>query len=55
VSHSYDKALEMVASGKVDVNPLVTHRYKLEESLEAFQRAKTGDGGAIKVTVVKLW
>ena len=39
----------MVASGKVDVKPLVTHTYKLEQTLQAFQRAKTGEGGAIKV------
>ena len=41
----------MVASGKVDVKPLVTHRYTLEESLDAFERAKTGSGGAIKVMI----
>jgi len=40
----------MVASGQVDVKPLITHNYQLEETLQAFQRAKTGEGGAIKVT-----
>ena len=40
----------MVASGRVNVKPLITHTYKLEEALQAFQRAKTGEGGAIKVT-----
>ncbi len=39
----------MVASGRVNVKPLITHTYKLEETLQAFQRAKTGEGGAIKV------
>ena len=48
-SVSYPIALDMVASGKVDVKPLITHTYKLEETLQAFQRAKTGEGGAIKV------
>ena len=48
---SYPKALDMVASGKVNVKPLVTHSYKLEETLDAFQRAKTGEGGAIKVVI----
>ena len=46
---SYPTALEMVASGRVNVKPLITHTYKLEETLKAFQRAKTGEGGAIKV------
>ena len=39
----------MVASGQVDVKPLITHTYQLEETLKAFQQAKTGEGGAIKV------
>ncbi len=47
---SYPTALEMVASGLVDVKPLITHTYQLEQSLDAFSRAKSGEGGAIKVT-----
>lgn len=47
----YQTALEMVASGKVNVKPLITHTYQLEETLQAFQRAKTGEGGAIKVMI----
>ena len=39
----------MMASGRVNVKPLITHTYKLEETLQAFERAKTGEGGAIKV------
>ena len=46
---SYPTALEMVASGSVNVKPLITHTYTLEETLQAFERAKTGEGGAIKV------
>lgn len=48
---SYPKALEMVATGKVNVRPLITHTYKLEESLLAFEQAKTGARGAIKVMI----
>lgn len=51
LSHSYPTALDMVASGKVDVKPLITHHYKLEETLKAFETAKTGEGGAIKVMI----
>ena len=40
----------MVASGSVNVKPLITHTYTLEETLKAFERAKTGEGGAIKVS-----
>ena len=48
-SDSYPTALELVASGRVDVKPLITHTYKLEEMLQAFEKAKTGEGGTIKV------
>ena len=51
LSHSYPIALDMVASGKVDVKPLITHTYQLEETLKAFETAKTGEGGAIKVMI----
>ncbi|XP_055342752.1 sorbitol dehydrogenase-like [Paramacrobiotus metropolitanus] len=47
----YPAALEMVASGRVNVKPLVTHRYSLEQTLEAFETARTGAGGAIKVMI----
>ncbi|XP_066271368.1 sorbitol dehydrogenase-like [Branchiostoma lanceolatum] len=45
----YPTALSMIASGQVDVKPLVTHRFSLEQTLEAFEVAKKGEG--IKVMV----
>jgi len=51
-SLSYPTALELVASGKVNVKPLITHRFKLEESEKAF--ATTGNSStdnAIKVMI----
>ena len=50
-SFSYPVALSMVASGQIDVKPLVTHRFALEQSLAAFETARTGAGGAIKVMI----
>ncbi|XP_046737585.1 sorbitol dehydrogenase-like [Diprion similis] len=47
----YPAALELVASGKVDVKPLITHNYDIEETHEAFETAKTGRDGAIKVMI----
>lgn len=47
----YPKALALVASGAVNVKPLVTHHFKLEESLAAFETSRTGAGGAIKVMI----
>ncbi|XP_059164914.1 sorbitol dehydrogenase-like [Physella acuta] len=45
----YPTALAMVASGRVNVKPLITHRFKLEESLQAFEAAKRGEG--IKIMI----
>ncbi|XP_013419139.1 sorbitol dehydrogenase [Lingula anatina] len=50
-ANCYPAALEMIASGAVDVKPLITHHFTLEESLEAFETSRTGAGGAIKVMI----
>ena len=43
------KIFEQVSSGLVDVKPLITHRFKLEEVVKAFEVAKSGEG--IKVII----
>ncbi|EZA47058.1 hypothetical protein DMN91_000736 [Ooceraea biroi] len=50
-ANDYGDALELVASGKVNVKPLITHNYKIEETKQAFETSKTGAGGAIKVMI----
>jgi len=49
---TYQQALELVASGQINVKPLVTHRYTLLESQNAFEQAETGSDGAIKIVIV---
>jgi len=46
----YPTALAMVASGVANVKPLVTHRFKLEESIKAFEAAKRGEGIKIMIS-----
>lgn len=48
---SYPLALNMIATGKINVKPLITHHFKLEETVQAFETARTGAGGAIKVMI----
>lgn len=38
----YPLAISFAASKKVDLAPLVTHRYKFEDAIEAFEATKTG-------------
>lgn len=37
-------AIAMLASGKVNVKPLVTHRFPLEQALQAFETTRQGVG-----------
>jgi len=50
-ANCYPMALALVASGNVNVKKLITHNFKLEQTLDAFEVAKTGAGGAIKVMI----
>lgn len=50
-ANDYGDALNLIASGKVNVKPLITHNYKIEETKEAFETSRTGAGGAIKVMI----
>ncbi|KAF5307423.1 hypothetical protein FQR65_LT06937 [Abscondita terminalis] len=49
--NDYPTALELVATGKVNVKPLITHNFKMEDTLAAFHTSKTGEGNAIKVLI----
>lgn len=40
-SHTWPTAIDLVASGRVDVAPLVTHRYNLDETADALLTGRT--------------
>jgi len=48
---TYPSALDLVASGLVNVKPLVTHHFSLAQAQEAFEVAEVGKDGAIKVAI----
>ncbi|KAG8335549.1 hypothetical protein J6590_064830 [Homalodisca vitripennis] len=49
--NDYPLALAMVASGKVNVKRLITHNFNIEQTVEAFETAKSGTGNPIKVMI----
>ncbi|KAL4734362.1 chaperonin 10-like protein [Aspergillus similis] len=48
----YPKAISLVNAGLVDLKPLVSHRYQLEDGLQAFVTASNPAAKAIKVQIV---
>jgi L-iditol 2-dehydrogenase len=49
MKHTYPRALELVSKGLIDVRSLVTHRFPLEKTAEAFAVARRREG--LKVIV----
>ncbi len=47
----FDRALELIASGKVDLKPLITGVYAFEDSIAAFQRAAAGNASDVKLQI----
>jgi L-iditol 2-dehydrogenase len=51
-ANQYPKAIRLVEAGLINLKPLVTHRYKLESAVEAFETAHDFTKGAIKVQIL---
>lgn len=49
--NTFDRAISLVSSGAVKVKPLITHRFKLEQAIEALKFVKEGSAGIVKVLV----
>jgi len=47
----FDRALNLIASGKVNLKPLISHTFSFEESIEAFERAAKGLASDIKLQI----
>ena len=47
--HDYERAIDLIASGKVQLGQMVTHKYPLEDVQTAFETAYDKTTGSIKV------
>lgn len=47
----YERAIRYIASGQIDVLPLITHRFNFDQVLSAFEYAATMPGDAIKIMI----
>ncbi len=47
----YDRAIAMIASGKVDLKPLISDTFGFEQSITAFERAAEGRPGDVKLQI----
>lgn len=50
-AHVYPRAVAMLASGKIDVKPLITDRFSFEDGVEAFDFAKAMPPASVKVQI----
>ena len=50
-AHVYPQAVAMLASGKIDVEPLITNLYGFADSIEAFDYARSAPADAVKVQI----
>ena len=47
----YERAIELVAGGKLRLDKMITHRFAFEQYLEAYETIETSNGEYMKVMV----
>ncbi len=50
-AHQYDRAIALIASGKVDLKPLISETFPFEKSVEAFDRAVEARPSDVKLQI----
>jgi 2-desacetyl-2-hydroxyethyl bacteriochlorophyllide A dehydrogenase len=50
-ANAYAEAIDLVATGQVDVAPLITHRFPFEDAIKAFEYARSPSPGTGKILI----
>ncbi|MCD7060248.1 NAD(P)-dependent alcohol dehydrogenase [Pelagibacterium xiamenense] len=50
-AHVFDRALDLIASGKIDLKPLISETFPFEDAIAAFERAAEGRPGDVKLQI----
>jgi D-xylulose reductase len=50
-AHQYDRAIALMASGRVDLKPLISETFSFEDSVKAFDRAVEARPGDVKLQI----
>ena len=48
----FDRALQLIASGKVDLKPLITETFRFKDSISAFERAASARPSDVKLQIL---
>ncbi|MGY5810560.1 NAD(P)-dependent alcohol dehydrogenase [Rhizobium sp. LEGMi198b] len=51
-AHQYERSIALIASGRVDLKPLISETFKFEQSIEAFDRAVEARPSDVKLQIV---
>lgn len=52
MTNDFERAIELIASGKIDATRIVTHRFPLDDIVHAFEIAADKESGSVKVHVL---
>ncbi len=52
--NTYEKAVQLVSTGLIDLKPLITHRFKFQDAVKAFETVKEGKDNVIKALILGM-
>ncbi|MGV1861722.1 NAD(P)-dependent alcohol dehydrogenase, partial [Rhizobium rhizogenes] len=50
-AHQYERSIALIASGRVDLKPLISETFTFEQSIEAFDRAVEARPSDVKLQI----